>query len=161
MLREIEKQKITFGIYVRVIIRQLNRKSMNTICKILKGIKKLKYDKEIKYIEKINSSTLLIIYGTVDCYRSDRFQDFIKLLKKIHEAVISSTDKDYLLDFITTNRGFYDFSLVGSKHYINGKLTTAYYIVDDSILTNTTFFNRDDYDASVKYKYLKDFLPTF
>ena len=161
MLREIEKQELTFGIYVRVIIRQLNKKSMNAVCKILQDIKKLKYGKEIKYIEKINGSTLLVIYGTVDCYRSDRFQDFIKVLKKIHEAVITSTDNDYLLDFVTTNKGFYDFSLVGSKHYINGKLTTDYYIVDDSILTNSTFLNRDAYAASIKYKHLKEFLPTF
>ena len=161
MLREIELSKIRFGIYVRVVIRQLNRKSMRIILKTLKSIKKLKYDKEIKYIEKINGSTLLFIYKTVDCYRYGRFQDFIKILKEIHEAITDSTDTDYLLDFITTNRGFYDFSLVGSKHYVEGRLTTDYYIVDDSILTNKTFFNRDTYEAFLKYKYLSEFLISF
>ena len=161
MLREIEQDKIKFGIYVRVVIRQLNRKSTNIILKTLQAIKKLKYDKEIKYIEKINNSTILFIYKTVDCYAYGRFKDFINILKELHEAIITSTDEDYLLDFITTNRGFYDFSLVGSKHYINGKLITDYYIVDDSILTNKTFFHRDAYEASLKYKYLSELLPTF
>ena len=161
MLREIEQRDIKFGIYVRVVIRKLNRKSMRALFKTLKDIKKLKYDKEIKYIEKISGSTLLFIYKTVDCYKYSRFQDFIKLLKEIHETIIASTDSDYLLDFITTNRGFYDFSLVGSKYYIEGKLTTDYYIVDDSILTNKTFFNREAYEAFLKYKYLSEFLTTF
>ena len=161
MLRNIELQDIRFGIKVRVVIRQLNRKSMNAILKTLRGIKKLKYDKEIKYIEKINSSTLMFIYGTVDCYCRNRFQDFVKVLKRIHEAVVSSSDTDYLLDFITTNKGFYEFSLVGSKYYIDGKLMMEYYIVDDSILANSTFLNRDEYLASLKYKYLREFLPTF
>ena len=161
MLREIELREITFGMYVRVIIRQLNRKSMNAVLKALKKLKQLKYGKGIKCTEKIDSSTLLIIYKTVDCYRYGRFQDFINVLKEVHEAIVTSTDKDYLIDFITTNRGFYEFSLVGSKHYVEGKLTNDYYIVDDSILTNRTFFNRDAYDAALKYKYLSEFLPTF
>lgn len=161
MLREVEQQDIKFGIRVRVIVRQLNRKSMNAVLKILKDIKTLKYGKEIKYVEKINSNTLLIIYGTVDCYASSRFRDFINVLKIIHETIVESTDNDYRLDFVTTNRGFYDFNLVGSKYYIEGKLTNEYYIVDDSILTLTTFFNRDEYMASLKYKHLREFLPAF
>ena len=161
MLREVEQESIRFGIRVRVIVRQLNRKSMNAVLKKLKDVKTLKYGKEIKYVEKINISTLLIIYGTVDCYASSRFRDFINVIKTIHEAIVESTDNDYLLDFVTTNRGFYDFSLVGSKHYIEGKLTNEYYIVEDSILSLTTFLNRDEYLASLKYKYLKEFLPTF
>ena len=161
MLREVEQQVLTFGIRVRVIVRLLNRNSMNAIIKTLKGVRTLKYEKSIKLIEKINTSTLLIVYGTVDCYAGNRFRDFINVLKAIHEAVIESTDTDYLLDFIATNRGFYDFSLVGSKHYIEGQLTNEYYIVDDSILTLTTFFNRDEYMASLKYKYLREFLPAF
>ena len=161
MLREIELTKVMFGMYVRVIIRQLNRKSMSAVMKTLKNLKKLKYEKEIKYIEKIDGSTLLIIYKTVDCYRYGRFQDFINILREIHKAIICSTDKDYLIDFITTNKGFYNFSLVGSKHYIEGKLSNDYYIVDDSIMTNKTFFNRDAYEALLKYKYLSNFLLTF
>ena len=68
MLREVEQQVLTFGIRVRVIVRLLNRNSMNAIIKTLKGVRTLKYEKSIKLIEKINTSTLLIVYGTVDCY---------------------------------------------------------------------------------------------
>ena len=72
MLREVEQQVLTFGIRVRVIVRLLNRNSMNAIIKTLKGVRTLKYEKSIKLIEKINTSTLLIVYGTVDCYDDNR-----------------------------------------------------------------------------------------
>ena len=65
------------------------------------------------------------------------------------------------MDFMTTNRGDLDFSVIGSKYYIKGKLTADYYRVDDSILTTLTFFSQDAFNASEKYKYLKDFLPKF
>ena len=159
MLRDIEKKKVEQGIYIRVIVRLFNKKDMETLLESIKPYKNTFYLKRIIYKEVINTKTTLLVYHAPCTYKYNIFQDFILLLKRIHLFLENSSG--YLIDFISTRKSDRDFNVVGSKHYINGELTTDYYRVDDSILTTLTFYGQDGFNAADKYKYLSDFLLKF
>lgn len=158
MLRDIEKENLKIGMYIRVLIRLIKESDKN---KLLDSIKSTNHNisgiKRIKYKEEIDEKTVLLIYYAPHTYTYKRSQDFLHLLNRIHKFMENSSG--YLIDFMTTNRGDLDFSIIGSKHYLNGKLTADYYRVDDSILTTLTFFSQDAFNAAEKYKYLREFLP--
>ena len=159
MLRDIEKEHLEIGMYIRVLVRLVDKSDMNTLLTSLKSHGRAVYTKRIKYKEEINDKTILFVYYAPNTYNYNNLQDFLELLSNIHQSLEKSSG--YFIDFITTNRGDLDFSIVGSKHYINGKLTADYYKVYDSILTTLTFYSQDAFNAAEKYKYLSDYLPKF
>lgn len=160
MLRDIEKKHLELGMYIRVLIRLVDENDMDNLLDSLKLTKQvISCIKRIKHKEEIDEKTVLLIYYAPHTYAYNRLRDFLQLLERIHKFMEKSSG--YLIDFMTTNQGDLNFSVIGSKHYIKGKLTTDYYRVDDSILTTLTFFNQDAFNAAKKYKYLKEFLPKF
>ena len=160
MLRDIEKKHLEIGMYIRVLIRLVDENDMDNLLDSLKLTKQvISCIKRIKYKEEIDEKTILLVYYAPHTYAYNRLQDFLQLLDRIHKFMEKSSG--YLIDFMTTNRGDLNFKVIGSKHYIKGKLTADYYRVDDSILTTLTFFSQDAFNAAEKYKYLKDFLPKF
>ena len=159
MLRDIENENLKIGMYIRVLIRLFDEDDMNNLLPSIKSHGRAVYAKRIKYKEKIDEKTILFIYYAPNTYNYNNFQDFLALLENIHQSLEKSSG--YLIDFITTNRGDLDFSIVGSKHYVDGKLTADYYKVYDSILTTLTFYSQDAFNAAEKYKYLLEFLPKF
>ena len=162
MLRDIEKENLEIGMYIRTLVRLIDEVDMRKLKSSLR-LKRNREDivsiKRIKHSEEIDDKTLLLIYYAPHTYASNRLHDFIKLLDRIHRYLKKSSG--YMIDFVTTNQGDLEFSVVGSKHYIDGKLTTDYYRVDDSILTTLTFFSQDAFNAAEKYKYLREYLPKF
>ena len=160
MLRDIEKKHLEIGMYIRVLIRLVKESDKN---KLLDSIKLnnhvISCIKRIKYKEEIDEKTVLLVYYAPHTYAYNRLQDFLQLLDRIHKFLEKSSG--YFIDFMTTNQGDLNFSVIGSKHYIKGKLTADYYRVDDSILTTLTFFSQDAFNAAEKYKYLREFLPQF
>ena len=160
MLRDIEKENLEIGMYIRVLIRLVKESDKNKLLDSIKPTKQVtSYIKRIKYKEEIDEKTILLIYYAPHTYTYNRLQDFLQLLDRIHKSMENSSG--YLIDFMTTNQGDLNFSVIGSKHYIKGKLTADYYRVDDSILTTLTFFSQDAFNAAEKYKYLKEFLTKF
>ncbi|MBR2180179.1 MAG: hypothetical protein IJ862_07295 [Selenomonadaceae bacterium] len=159
MLRDIEKEHLEIGMYIRVLIRLFDEKDMHNILVSLKNSSNIPSIKKIRHREEIDDKTILLIYHAHCSYKYNRFQDFLKLLERLHLFLKDSSG--YLIDFITTNRGDWDFSIIGSKYYLKGKLTAEYYAVDDSLLKTLTFYNQDSLKAAEKYKYLREFLPKF
>ena len=160
MLRDIEKENLKIGMYIRVLIRLIDESDKNKLLDSIKPNKHVtSYIKRIKYKEEIDEKTILLVYYAPHTYTYNRIKDFLQLLDRIHKFLEKSSG--YLIDFMTTNRGDLDFSVIGSKRYSKGKLTADYYRVDDSILTTLTFFSQDAFNAAEKYKYLREFLSKF
>ena len=160
MLRDIEKEHLEIGMYIRVLIRLVKESDKDKLLDSIKPTKQIiSCIKKIKHKEEIDEKTVLLIYYAPHTYAYNRLKDFMGLLERIHKFLEKSSG--YLIDFMTTNQGNLNFSVIGSKHYIKGKLTADYYRVDDSLLTTLTFFSQDAFNAAEKYKYLKEFLPKF
>ena len=159
MLRDIEKEHLEIGMYIRVLVRFVDESDKNTLSVFINSHKRAMYIKRIKYQEEIDNKTILFIYYAPHTYNYNRLQDFLTLLDNIHQSLRESSG--YLIDFVTTNQGDLGFSIVGSNHYVNGELTTECYRVHDSILTTLTFYSQDAFNAAEKYKYLLEFLPKF
>ncbi len=157
MLRDIEKENLEIGMYIRVLVRLFDKNDMNDLLSALDG--QDFYIKRVKYKEKIDEKTILLIYYAPNTYQVGRVRDFLKLLDRIHQYLEKSSG--YLIDFMTTNKGNLDYSMIGSKHYVNGKLTANYYRVFDSLLTTLTYYSQDAFEAAEKYKFLREFLPNF
>ena len=157
MLRDIEKENLAIGMYIRVLIRLFDKNDMKALLSALDG--QDFYIKRVKYKEKIDKKTILLIYYAPNTYQVGRVQDFLKLLDRIHQYLEKSSG--YLIDFMTTNKGNLDYSMIGSKYYVNGKLTNDYYRVFDSLLTTLTYYSQDAFEAAEKYKFLREFLPNF
>ena len=157
MLRDIEKENLEIGMYIRVLVRLFDKNDMNDLLSALDGLDF--YIKRVKYKEKIDEKTILLIYYAPNTYQLGRVRDFLKLLDRIHQYLEKSSG--YLIDFMTTNKGNLDYSMIGSKHYVNGKLTANYYRVFDSLLTTLTYYSQDAFEAAEKYKFLREFLPNF
>lgn len=159
MLRDIEKEHLEIGMYIRVLVRLFKKSDMNDLLDSLKSANRILCTKRIKYKEEIDEKTVLFIYYAPHTYTYNRLRDFLQLLDRIHKFLEKSSG--YLIDFMTTNQGDLDFSVIGSKQYVKGKLNEEYYRVEDSILNTLTFFSQDAFNAAEKYKCLQEFLPKF
>ena len=157
MLRDIEKENLEIGMYIRVLIRLLDKNDMEALLTALTSY--IPYVKKIKYKEKIDEKTILLIYYAPHTYQVGKAQDFLRLLDRIHQYLEKSSG--YLIDFMTTNKGNLGYRLIGSKYYVDGKLTADYYRVFDSLLTTLTYYSQDAFEAAEKYKFLREFLPNF
>lgn len=159
MLREIEQEHIEQGMYIRILVKLINKNDMPNLQAAIKPFFNTRYIKRIKHKEEIDRSTFLMIYYAPLKYKYKRLQDFFRLLDRIHDFLVDSSG--YMLDFITTNQGNAGYIALGSKHYINGTLNEDYYKVDDYIDKALTFYSQEDYEASEKYKYLREYLIKF
>ena len=159
MLRDIEKETIEQGMYIRILIRLINSEDMPKLLTATTPFQNALYVKKIKYKEKIDEHKVLMIYYAPFTYQYSRLRDMFKLFDRIHNFLKDS--KGYMIDFITTNQGTFDFKIVGSEHYLKGEVISNCYKVDDSILTTLTFYSQDAFNAAEKYRYLSEYLLEF
>ena len=122
MLRDIEKQTITQGMYVRFIL--------STKEDPVPAIIMLSSTDNVYHTERTDDGRLLFVFFTTLTSGDNHFQHILDLQNDI--ASLFSSDKDYTLDFVTSNSGEYKFHVFG--HIGEGQVVNLF--LPDELLKN-------------------------
>jgi len=130
MLRKIEKETLTEGMYVRFVV------NLRDISVMEKLIGKLKRFKNIKHMEKLDDDQLLFVLLAIDESKQKHFSEVVKLSKRIFE--ILEPTKWFNIHYVTTNKGSYAYNVVGTivahdeNYYEQNPKFEVHYVIPDS-----------------------------
>ncbi len=143
MLREIEKEKLTDGMYVRFTLSVLS--DGNYIPDLIQFLEK---EESVKYIESLEDGSLMFV---VQAHEGDTIRPYyetVTVREHIHSLL---ENKNYHLTFVTTNKGTDTHRLVGSVLYLNGKRKTSESAISDDTMIEIANCGDSTIEAVMSY----------
>ncbi len=143
MLREIEKEKLTDGMYVRFTLSVLS--DGNYIPDLIQFLEK---EESVKYIESLEDGSLMFVVQTHEGDTIRPYYETVTVREHIHSLL---ENKNYHLTFVTTNKGTDTHRLVGSVLYLNGKRKTSESAISDDTMIEIANCGDSTIEAVMSY----------
>ena len=126
MLREIEKEPLTDGMYVRFTMSVLSDEDY-----VPDLIRLLKKEDSVKYIEPLKDGSLMFVVLAHEGDTIRPYYETVTVREHIHDFL---EGKNYHLNFVTTNKGLYKHRFVVSVICLDGRRKTSESAISDDTL---------------------------
>ena len=143
MLREIEKEKLTDGMYVRFTLSVLSDGNYSPDL-----IQFLEKEESVKYIESLEDGSLMFVMQAHEGDTIRPYYETVTVREHIHSLL---ENKNYHLTFVTTNKGTDSHRLVGSVLYLNGKRKTSESAISDDTMIEIANCGDSTIEAVMSY----------
>ena len=143
MLREIEKEKLTDGMYVRFTMSVLS--DGNYIPDLIQLLEK---EESVKYIEPLEDGLLMFVVLAHEGDTIRPYYETVTVREHIHSLL---ENKNYHLAFVTTNKGSDTHRLVGSVLYLNEKRKTSESAISDDTMIEVANCGDSTIEAVMSY----------